>query len=449
MKASKVLALVLAVIMAIGCLAACTGGGNTNPTGTASSTGDEQSPTTPAVESWSDAQIAEMGEAIKAEAAGKTITLKVWGPEKAQDILKDETAAFAEIFKDYAKIEFEIAVQGEGDAAGNVINDPKKAGDVFGYASDQINRLYKASALAEVYFPANVTADNTPASVAAATVDGKIMSYPETGDNSYILTYDKRLVTDEQAKSLEGIFEACKASGKKFIYPADDGFFACTFVFTGGVVTQGFEEDGETQAFNDYDINKVTATVKAFADIFTANKNVFEVNNTASVTDGYKNETTAAGISGSWDIASVKDVLGENAGFAILPTIKVDGTDTQIVNMFGYKFLGVNSQSKYPDTAQILAYYLTAEKCQMERAEKLEWGPSNINVQNSEYVKNNASMSAVLAQSAYSVPQTAISGTFWDPLKALGKYITEPKNDHSTEAIQKEINACIANIRDE
>lgn len=448
MKASKVLALVLAVILAIGCLAACADGGDTTTTGGA--TKDEQGGSAVTVESWSDAQIAEMGEEIKAEAAGKTISLKVWGPEKAQDILKAETAAFAEIFKDYATIKFEVAVQGEGDAAANVITDPKAAADVFGYASDQIGKLYKANALAQVYFPANVTADNDAISVAAATVDGKIMSYPETGDNSYILTYDKRLVTDEQAKSLEGIFEACNASGKKFIFPAGDGFFASSFLYTGGVITNGTEEDGETQAFNDYDIDKATATVKAFADVFTANKAVFEVNNTTAVTDGYKNGTVAAGISGSWDMASVKEVLGDNIGFAVLPTINVEGTDTPIINMFGYKFLGVNSQSQYPTTAQCLAYYLAAEKCQQERAEQLDWGPSNINVQNSEFVKNSVSMTTFIAQATNSVSMSTIAGNvIFDPLGALGKYITEPQNDHSSEAIQKEIKACIANMRDE
>lgn len=446
MKTRKILALLMAVLMLVGCLAACGGdGGSTTETQAASgSTGDAV-----VTESWTEEQIAQMGEAIKGEAGGSAVSLKIWGPELAQDVLKSQAEAFKALFADYADINLEVAVQGENDAAANIINDPKAAADVFGFPSDQLTKLNNANALAECYFPENVTADNTAASVAAASVDGKVMAYPETGDNSYILVYDKSLVSDEQAKSLEGVFEACEAAKKKFIMDSGNGFFTCMYLYTGGLVTEGFEEDGMTQKFNDYDINQVTASVKAFADLFTANKDYFESADTTAVADGFKNGTTAAGIAGSWNIAAVKEALGDNAGFAILPTININGTDTQIINMFGYKFIGVNSQSSYPITAQILAYYLTNEDCQMQRAEKLDWAPSNAAAQDSDFVKNNASMSALMAQTEFSIPQTALAGTFWDPLAALGTYMIEPTNDFSTEAVQAEVEACIAGIRDE
>lgn len=446
MKTRRILALLMAVLMAVGCLAAC--GDNGGSTADEAASGSASGEAT-VVESWSEEQIAQMGEAIKGEAAGSTVTLKVWGPEAAQDVLKSQTAAFSELFADYANISIEVAVQGENDAASNVINDPKAAADVFGFPSDQLNKLYNANALAECYFPENVTADNTAASVSAASIDGTIYGYPETGDNSYILVYDKSLVSEEQAKSLEGVFEACEAANKKFIMDSGNGFFTCMYLFTGGLVTEGFEEDGETQAFNDYDIDQVTASVKAFADLFTANKNYFESGDTTLVANGFKNGTTAAGVAGSWNVAAVKEALGENAGFAILPTININGTDTQIINMFGYKFIGVNSQSASPITSQVLAYYLTNYDCQMERAEKLDWAPANAAAQESDFVKNSESMSALMAQTEYSVPQTALAGTFWDPLAALGTYMIEPTNDFSTEAIKGEVEACIAGIRDE
>lgn len=450
MKTRKILALLLAVLMAVGCLAACTGNGGTDTTTAAGqdSTGTGTSTTT---ESWSADQIAQMGEAIKAEANGQTVALKLWGPELAQDVLKAQAAAFAELFKDYATITIETAVQGENDAATAVINDAKAAADVFGFPSDQIDKLYNANALAECYFPENVTADNTAASVAAASKDGKLFAYPETGDNSYILVYDKRVVSDEQAKTWEGVLAACKDSGKKFIMDAKNGFFACTFLYTGGLKTEGFEADGLTQAFNDYNIDDVTASVQAFANLFNAGiaGGYFESGDTSLIPDGFKNGTTAAGIAGSWNIAAVKANLGENAGYAIIPTIDINGTATQSVNMFGYKFLGVNSQTAYPITSQVLAYYLTNEACQMERAEKLEWAPSNAAAQQSDFVKNNASMSALMAQTEFSVPQTGLAGTFWDPLEALGTYMCEPTSDLGTEAVKAQVEACITNIRDE
>ncbi|MBQ7385220.1 MAG: extracellular solute-binding protein [Ruminococcus sp.] len=446
MNAKRILALLFAVLMVAGCLAAC---GETKPAttdpvdGTQAATG-AQTTFVP----WSAEDIADLGANIQKEAAGNKVTLKVWQPEAAQDVFKAQVADFKEIFKDYAEIEIEVAIQGEGDAGANVLSDPNTAADVFGFASDQIMKLAKPGALANVMFPNEVTSMNTPASVEAATYEGNLVAYPEVGDNSYFLCYDKRDITADQAKSLEAILEACKANNKRFIMNTGDGYFACMFLFTGGLETMGLEEDGETQKFNDYDIDQVTASVKAFADLFKTYKANFESNQTSAVVDGFKNGTTSAGVIGSWDVASAKAALGENAGFAILPTININGTDTPIKNMFGYKFIGVNSQTKFPYTAQALAYYLSNEECQQERAEQLEWGPSNINVANSDFVTNNESMSAILAQATNSVPQTIIVGTFWDPCAALGTYITESSNDFSEANVKAEVEKCINNILD-
>lgn len=445
MNAKRILALVFAVLMVVGCLTACNDGNTPAGTDPAGTTGVAGGTT---FVPWSAEDIADLGANIQNEAAGNKITLKVWQPEAAQDVFKAQVADFMEIFKDYAEIEIEVAIQGEGDAGANVLSDPNTAADVFGFASDQIMKLAKPGAVAEVMFPNEVTSMNTEASVNAATYDGKLMAYPEVGDNSYFLCYDKRDVTDEQAKSLEAIFEACKTANKRFILNGGDGYFACMFLFTGGLETMGLEEDGETQKFNDYDIDQVTASVQAFGNLFKQYSANFESNTTDAVIDGFKNGTTSAGVIGSWNIAAAKDALGENAGFAILPTININGTDTPIKNMFGYKFIGVNSQSKFPYTAQALAYYLSNEECQQERAEILEWGPSNTNVSNSDFVKNSQSMSAILAQSANSVPQTIIVGTFWDPCAALGGYVGETNNDFTTDAVKAEVEKCINNILD-
>ena len=447
MNAKKILALLFAVLMVAGCLTACgsTKPATTDPAGTQAATQGGETAIVP----WSAEDIAYLGEAIKAEANGNKVTLKLWQPEAAQDVFKAQVADFKEIFKDYADIEIEVAIMAEGDAGAQVLSDPNAAADVFGFASDQIMRVAKPGAIAAVKYPNEVKAMNSPESVEAASYDGKLVAYPEVGDNSYFLCYDKSLVTDEQAKSLEAIFEACKANNKRFIMNAGDGYFSCMFLYTGGLVTEGVEADGETQKFNDYNIDDVTASVQAFAKLFQTYKANFESNTTSSVVDGFKNGTTAAGVIGSWDIASAKAALGDNAGFAILPTININGKDTQIINMFGYKFIGVNSQSKFPYTAQALAYYLSNEECQQERAEKLEWGPSNVNVANSDFVKNSQSMSAILAQSEYSIPQVGIANTFWDPLAGLGKYVAESTNDFSDAKVKEQVEACIANIKDE
>ncbi|MBQ8572200.1 MAG: extracellular solute-binding protein [Ruminococcus sp.] len=450
MNAKRILALLFAVLMVAGCLTACTGNGGTptgtEPAGTQAATGGSTELT---FVPWSAEDIADMGARIKEEANGGTVKLKIWQPDTAQEVFRAQADKFIEIFKDYATIEIEMGVQGENDVAGNVISDKDAAADVYGFASDQAERLIKGNAVTEVFFANEVASMNTADSVEAAkNAEGKLIAYPEVGSNSYFLCYDKRDITEEQAKTLEGIFEACKAKNKNFIMDAGNGYFSCMFLFTGGLATDGFEEDGETQKFNDYDIDKVTASAMAFANLFKTYKANFEANGTGNVISGFRNGTTSAGLIGSWDIAAAKTALGENAGFAILPTINIDGTDTQIYNMFGYKYIGVNPNSKFPYAAQALAYYLTNEECQLERAEKLEWAPSNINASNNDIVKNNGALNASLAQAAYSVPQVNIAQVFWDPCAAFGKYIIESGNDFSADAVKAEVEKCINNIRD-
>lgn len=452
MKTTKILALILAVLMAVGCLAACTGDGGDTTGTTGAQQGGEVDATKLAVD-WNDAaSIAAWNETVKSEAKNGVITLKVWGPDAAQAVFKAEAEAFAALFQDVAEIKIEVAVQGEGDAAAQVITDPKAAADVFSFPSDQLNKLVNSSSVLSLdAFAGDIKAMNSASSVSAATLNDKIWAFPEVGDNSYFMAYDKRVVTPEQAKSLEATFEACKAANKKFIMNAGDGFFGCMYLYTGGLQTLGLEDDGITQKFNDYDIDQVTASVKAFADLFRAYDKTFESGDTKLVADGFKNDptTVGAGVVGSWNVAAVKEALGENAGFAILPTININGTDTQIINMFGYKYLGVNSQSAAPFTAQLLASYMTNEACQLERAEKLEWGPANTAVAQSDFVKANESMSAILAQAEYSMPQTGIANTFWNPIGSLGTYMVDAKSDLSTEALKEQVEACISGILDE
>ena len=91
MKTTKILALILAVLMAVGCLAAC-GGGTGNQGGNDGDGGEAG-----VFEPWSAEDIAQMGEWIKEEAAGGTITLKVWQPDAAVAVFTEQTKRFIDI----------------------------------------------------------------------------------------------------------------------------------------------------------------------------------------------------------------------------------------------------------------------------------------------------------------------------------------------------------------
>ena len=117
--------------------------------------------------------------------------------------------------------------------------------------------------------------------------------------------------------------------------------------------------------------------------------------------------------------------------------------------MHGYKCIGVNSYTKYPAAATLLADYLTNEECQLQRAEELYWGPSNIKAAESDAVKNNPVIPAILEQAEFSVAQVEIVKPFWNPMGTLGAKLCDPKEKYDEDTIRALFQETMINIKDE
>lgn len=425
----KAIAFVLASLMMASAFAGC---GQSGSSSTASS--------------GSSASGAQTGSAAFGDE--DNITLKVWGPDKSVDLLKQQCDDFIAQYSD-KKISIDVVAQGESDAATNMLNDSSTAADVFGIPSDQLNKLHTAGVLSEVFYADEVKSANSEKAVKAATYDGALFAYPETTDNGYYLVYDKSVVKEGDEAKFETVLADCKAAGKKFIMDAGNGFYSCMFAFTGGCTIDGLESDGVTQKFSEYDSAKATKTLQAFSKLFHDYSGTFTALSVDNIASGFAGGTCGAGIDGSWDAVANQTALGDNYGAAKLPTINIDGTDTQIISMFGYKYIGVNASTKFPHAAQILANYLTGEKCQTDRAEKLGWGPSNTKASESDVVKNSATITAIMAQAENAIPQADIADQFWDPMANLGnKLIAENTDPSNADFFTKLLEETISNIKD-
>lgn len=378
------------------------------------------------------------------------ISLVVWAPDKAVALVKKQVEEFKSHYTDQKFTSIEVRAQGENDAATLIVNDPDKAADVFGFPSDQLNKLKDAQVLTQVA-PAlldTVKAMNAEKTVTAATFDDTLYAFPETNDNGYYLVYDNTVVSEEQAQTLEGVLEACKAAGKTFVMDCGNGFYSCVFAFTGGAEIDGFEEDGETQKFVDYNEDDVVKTLMAFAKLMKDYKGTYVSQDPANISTGFKNGKVGAGVDGTWNSAPDKESLGDKFAAAKLPTINVDGTDKQLISMFGYKYIGVNSHTKFPRSAQILAYFLAGQSCQEQRASELGWGPSNLEAQKA--VADDPILTAIAAQSENAVPQVNIAGTFWSSMGTLGSEMYKDGWNPDDEAATKTLlQKTIANVRDE
>ena len=399
--------------------------------------------------SWTESDIADYGEALKKEANGKPIKLTLWADVASYALTVEQAKEFTKLFKDYVNIQVDVQQVAGSDSYYYASDDPSSAADVYNFPSDMLDRFVEDNLLSAPIFFYDAEQGNTADSVAAATMNDTLYAYPHSAGNTYILAYDKRFVTDEQAMSFEEVIAACSDAGKTFIMDSKNSYYSSAFMFTGGLKLNGFESDGMTQKFNNYNIDKVTASVKAFADLFKNAGETFVSTSDFLVVDGMKNGTVGAGVVGSWNIPSLKEALGNNVGYAILPTININGTATQTVNMYGYYLTGINAYSKYPATAQLLAYYVTNYDCQVERAESYGIIPTNLLATEDDVFESDAAMSALLQQAEHSVAQAHIAATFWDPVSKLGEYVSTSSNDFSTKAIKKQVENCITNIRDE
>lgn len=436
----KILAILLAGMMTATAFAGC-GGGETSSSSNADSSASDSSAT--GVDG-SKVDVSYFGDE-------DNIKLKVWTPDATVSLVKKQIEDFKALYPEKT-FDIEVVAQGENDAATQILNDASVAADVFSFPSDQLNKLVDAGVISPVAkgFLDSVTTANSEDTINAGKINDTLYAYPETNDNGYYLVYDNTVVTEKDAKTLEGVLAACKKAGKKFIMDAGNGFYACTFAYTAGVKTDGFEDDGMTQKFTEYDEDAAVETLQAFARLIKEYKGTFQSLDVSNISSGFSSGTCGAGVDGAWDTASNQKALGDKFGAAKLPTIKVDGEDQQLISMFGYKYIGVNGSSKFPASSQILAYYLSGEECQLQRAEELGWGPSNTTVQGNKVVTESTVLTAIAEQAKNSCVQVNIASTFWDPMGNLGnKLIADDWDPENAEATKKLLNDTITNIRDE
>ena len=413
MKMTKILSLVLALIMAAACLTAC-------PT--------------------------------KTEDGVHEITLWVSTTAGVKEFTEQQVEAFKAAHPEY---KFNITVQtvGEGDAATEVLKDVATAPDMYCFAQDQISRLVQGGALAPLgqQASATVSANNDSGSVNAATVGGTIYAYPMTSDNGYYLYYDSSIVSDEQAKTLEGIIEACAAKGKKFGYNLTNAWIMAGFFFSqpvgGGAPlctsTWTYSEDGKNAIAVDDNFNSNNGLIAMKAMNALANSGVW-----VDAADNFGG--TGAIVTGIWNANNAEAEYGDNMKATKLPTFTVDGETYQMGSFSGYKLIGCKPQenAEKGKICSDLALYLTSEEAQLERYYEFQWGPSNIAAQGNQDVQENKLLSALLEQNVYAQPQGVIHSDWWTEAAALGTLAGEAtKTDAellaALAAYEEKINAMI------
>lgn len=362
---------------------------------------------------------------------GDTIKLTVWGSAAQQDTFEKMAEDFKKANPD-KKYEIKIGIGEEDMAYSNVSKDPSAAADVYCYSNDQLVPLLRVGALARIggNYLDRIKADNSAdsvksGSVAYGTADEKVYGYPYASDNGYFMFYDKSVVSDEQAATLETVISACETAGKKIGWAIDVPWYTAGWFFSfGGTYSVEYDDHyTETKVDIDFDNENGIKASKAIAKLTKSKAFAGKNTDNNTITTGFSTKQTAVAVSGTWIAKRVKEILGDNYGVCKLPTVTVDGETVQLSSFKGYKLFGVNPHSQNIAEAHKLASFLSSENMQKERFEKHLIGPTNTAV--SDLVKNDETFAALNEQNKYAVEQTSVPSNFWEPLKNYGLNIID------------------------
>ena len=266
--------------------------------------------------------------------------IRVWVGEESAEFYQKVCDEYIAAHPDFG---YKVEVKGmdTGSVAGTITNDPTAAADIYTVAHDNIGKLAStqcAKPITDEALIAQVTSDNPKSfqKVIYSTLEGKEYLYAVPYiSQALFLYYNKALVTEEQAKTFEGLQEAAKAAGTKAItVTGDDGFNMCFALLATKVsdhsttvkIYEGAESvsggsKGESNCQGD-DTVAIVRWLQAYAE----DPNGFKW----ASPDGWDadldkdNLGVLSVIGGAWHYNTAKAALGEsNLGITIIPTFKL------------------------------------------------------------------------------------------------------------------------------
>lgn len=343
-----------------------------------------------------------------------SVTLKVWGAQDDQAILRDMCNAFAQAHPE-KKYSFTYGVVGEGDAKKIFLDDPEAAADVFHFANDQIADLVSAGALAQIggSYRTAVEEENLTGAVDAAMVGGKLYAFPATADNGYFLYYNKA-VFEQAPNTLAEILSLC-TDGRRFAMKVSDSWYLASFFLTAGCT---FSEDKKI----DFNSKNGVAAARAVNALCRDPRFVnFGADFDPSIIAGFGDGSVIAAVSGTWNAEKIAAEIGmENLGATKLPVIEIEGVEAQMIGFGGYKLVGVNAGTRHPEDAVKLAAWLTNEENQLKRLRERSMAPANKKAAEDPSVMENPALAALSEQMPYAVSQNNVPASYWVAAEGFG-----------------------------
>ena len=383
------------------------------------------------------ATLAGMLSGCSGSDSSENVRLMVWSPSEDQS--KDSGEWLQTCCENFAAmhpewdITFVYGVADEAGAAGTVSQDAEASADVFMFANDTLTTLTDAGALAKFggKYAEQIQATNSQSLLDSLTLDGYLYGVPFT-TNTWFMYYDKSVFSEEDVKNLDTMLEKGVVS-----FPFTNSWYLPAFYFGNGCTLFGDGTQEELGA--DFSGEKAADVTNYLIDLY--NNPNFVVDADGSGIAGLRDGSINAMFTGSWDAASIEEILGENMGVAALPTFTLNGEEKQMYAYAGSKAIGVNSNTKYPVQAVELAIYLGSAEAQQLHYELRNVIPCNTELLADPAVASDALVAAqndTFDRTSILQPFVASMNNCWTPVENMGKGIRSGTITHENAAEQTE-----------
>jgi len=324
-------------------------------------------------------------------------------------------------------INLTVEKQTEGAIPYNIIYQGSRP-DMYILNQEMLELLDEADALSHPGLKAQqlISNINDSGAVRAATNKNKVVAYPISTQGSYVMYYDKSVVTNTE--SLEQIIADCEKAGKKILFPVSNAWHGASFFFATGCVNKWKMEDGvHTQ---------VTDTFNSPQGV-TAMLGMQKLTKSSSHTDTLSMyQDVAVSIELVDDMDLFNELWGDNACVTDLPSFTVDGQSYHLGSYYSGRMICVYPQMTAQKQAvlHLLAQYLSSSECQLERYQQLNLYPTNKIAQANEILQDAPAFQALVEQNQYSVPHRATNGSWWD---IFGRFVIKSKNATSQADLEQ------------
>ena len=341
--------------------------------------------------------------------SGKNETLTIWCADMDREIIAGMVNDFLATKPAVKGIEIEIC---EDDGAREKFeNNPAAAADVLCIPHDQLGALVSQGYLLEITDDKHIAAiqQNTSPSVSAGRIGDRQYGFPSSFE-THMLFYDKSLVSDIAAQTLEGILSsAIPDGGYHFAMDFGNAYFTSNWFFTYGC--QLFGDNGEDRDFCDFNSAGGVAAMTYLIEGSATGR--FGNLNSDDAIVLFKEHKLGGYVGGPWNAAAVTEALKGNYGCAALPS--VDGKAMK--SFAGFKLYCVNANTKNKTISMDLAAWLTNTDNQKNRFQTRNLVPVAVLHADDADVAVSATAKAVMAQgpNAIAMPSIPEMSHFWAP----------------------------------